>query len=104
MEESQEVFDEASFADQHFSQEQSYYDSLMETAQAMEYLMASSFDLKKERIITLQKGTTPIEIATIEYGGLGPNDENLDLFLESNDLHGEDILFLMAGRTVKIYA
>lgn len=104
MEESQEVFDETSFADQHFSQEQSYYDSLMETAQAMEYLMASSFDLKKERIITLQKGTTPIEIATIEYGGLGPNDENLDLFLESNDLHGEDILFLMAGRTVKIYA
>ena len=38
-----------------------------------------------------------------EYGELGDNDINYDLFISSNNLKGNDILLLEAGREVVVY-
>jgi hypothetical protein len=38
------------------------------------------------------------------YDGPGEDDQNIDLFIESNDLHGDDILRIPAGREVVFYA
>jgi hypothetical protein len=39
-----------------------------------------------------------------EYGSLGDADANYDLFVRSNNLSGNDILLIPAGREVVIYA
>jgi hypothetical protein len=60
-------------------------------------------NLAIERRFTLDRPRAPIEIAITEYGGLGANDFNLDLFIYSNDLHGKDIMLLARGREVVVY-
>lgn len=88
---------------QYFSQSNSFSDASIITAQAISFLLVASFDLKIEKRFTLDRPRTPIFITIDEYGTLGPNDENLDLFLESNELSGNDILTLPAGREVVVY-
>jgi hypothetical protein len=68
-----------------------------------QYLLSVVPSLKVERTLILQRPMTPIEIVLQEYGGLGPNDELLDTFIETNNLKGDDILMLDRGRTVKVY-
>jgi len=89
---------------QYFSQSQSFVDAALATASAIEFLLTSSFDLKVEKRFVLSEPRAPIEITITEYGSLGENDENFDLFISSNRLKAEDILLLPAGREVVIYA
>jgi hypothetical protein len=89
--------------EQYFAQSQSYSDAALVTFKAIRYLQQLAFDLKIERRIVLDRPRTPIEIAVNEYKGFGTNDSNLDLFIESNSLSGDDILLLPAGREVVIY-
>lgn len=104
LDESQALFEDKGIEDQHFSQEQSHYDTMLVTSQALEFLLRSSFDLKIERRFTLDRPRAPVEIAITEYGGPGELDANIDLFINSNKLKGDDILFLPALREVLIYA
>jgi hypothetical protein len=104
LDESQVLFEDKRLVDQHFSQESSYFDSALVTAGAIEFLLASMCSLKVERRITLDRPRCPVEIAITEYGGPGEDDENIDMFIESNKLHGSDILLLPALREVLIYA
>jgi prophage DNA circulation protein len=104
LEESQVIFNTAPIENQHISQQDSHYQAALITAQAIEFLYTSSFDLKKERRFTTDRVRAPVEIAIVEYGGPGENDENIDLFIESNKLKGNEILMLPAGREVLIYA
>lgn len=88
---------------QYFSQSDSFSDVSIITAQAVSYLLIASFDLRIEKRFTLERPTNPASITIDEYGTLGPNDDNLALFLESNELSGDDILILPAGREVVVY-
>ena len=88
---------------QYISNQQSLTDATGLIGEATRYLLISSFDLKVERRFTLEKPRAPIEITITEYGDLGENDENLDLFIESNQLTGKDILLLPAGKEVVVY-
>ncbi|MDR1287991.1 MAG: hypothetical protein LBK08_10315 [Treponema sp.] len=69
------------------------------------YLISILFDLRVERTIVLDRPRAPLEIAITEYGASSGNaDERYEYFLRTNNLHGNDILLLEAGREVKIYA
>lgn len=99
----QQTFAVNTIDQQFFSQSESYADAAQIVAYAIQYLLVSAFDLKIEKRFKLNRPRTPIEIAITEYGDLGDNDANLDLFIESNGLKGNDILLLPAGREVVVY-
>lgn len=88
---------------QYFSQSESFADGALITAQGLQYLQQASFDLAVERKFILDTPRAPIEIAITEYGELGVNDSNFDLFIASNQLEGNDIILLPAGREVVVY-
>lgn len=88
---------------QYFSQSVSYSDALTITSQAVGFLLLSAFELAIEKIITLQTPKAPIIVTIEEYGSLGIDDVNLNLFLESNNLKGNENLILQAGRQVVVY-
>jgi len=88
---------------QYFSQRQTYTQAARLIALVIRFLLLSSFDLAVERRVTLARPRSPVEITVAEYGTLGENDVYLDIFLLSNDLHGDEIYLLPAGREVVIY-
>lgn len=88
---------------QYFSQSQSYTDILLMKAAAFRLLILSIFDLAIEKRFTLKKQRSPLEITVTEYGTLGEDDINYNIFLVSNNLKGNDILILPAGREVVVY-
>lgn len=69
----------------------------------MAYLLRSVFDLSVEKRFKLEKRRAPIEITISEYGSLGDDDSNFQLFIDSNGLKGNDILILPEGREVVVY-
>lgn len=88
---------------EYFSQSESYSDSINMLANAVRYLIISSFDLKIEKRVTLDRPKTPAFITIEQYGALGENDQTYDFFLTSNALKANDILLLPPGREVLIY-
>lgn len=91
-------------ADQQFlSQSESYALLSALISQAADETIKSSFDLRIEKRFTLEKDRAPIEITITEYGELGENDSNLDLFNDSNFLQGDQLILLPAGKEVVVY-
>jgi prophage DNA circulation protein len=88
---------------QYFSQSQSYNDTWSLNALANRALLKTTFDLAIEKRFTLERNRSPLEITVTEYGDLGENDSNYDLFIESNRLKNNDILYIPAGREVVVY-
>ena len=88
---------------QYFSQSTSFVESAQITASATRYLLEAAFNLAIEKRFTLDRERAPIEVAITEYGELGDEDSNFDLFIASNQLKGNDILLLPAGREVVVY-
>jgi len=103
LDEAQKTYENNLLENQYFSQSSSYSDLVKLIGLGIEYLLRASFDLKVEKVITLKKPRTPIDITISEYGELGDNDSNLDFFIESNKLKNLDILLLEAGREVVVY-
>ena len=103
LDETQELFKDEIIDGQYFSQSESYSDALLMISQTIAYLLRSAFDLSIEKRFVLEKMRAPIEITISEYGDLGENDINFDLFIESNGLKGNDILILPEGREVLVY-
>ena len=99
----QELFGENPIDAQYFSQSQSFTDLSLLVAQAIAFFLTASYDLKVEKRFTLDIPKAPIMITIEEYGELGENDSNFDLFLASNKLKGNDIRILPAGREVVVY-
>lgn len=89
--------------EQYFSQSQTFNDATNLVYQSIDYLLKASLDLAIEKRFTLKHPRSPMEIAFTEYGTLGPNQENLDLFIDSNKLTGDEILLLPAGKEVLVY-
>jgi prophage DNA circulation protein len=99
----QELFNSLSIDNQYFSQSESFGESTKITATALAFLIKNIFDLAIEKRFVLEKRRAPIEITITEYGDLGEDDINLDLFISSNKLKSNDILLLPAGREVVVY-
>jgi prophage DNA circulation protein len=103
LEDKQKDFESEDVDKQYFSQLQSYTIAAKMTASAAQLLLTTSFDLKVERRFRLDRPRSAIDIAAVEYDGLGEADSNLDLFIRSNNLSGDEIYMLPAGTEVVIY-
>jgi len=103
LDDTQELFQNNDIEFQYFSQTQAYSDLTILIGQALKYLLLALFDLKIEKRFTIERDRAPIEITITEYGDLGENDINFDLFISSNELKGNDILLLKAGTEVVVY-
>lgn len=105
------LFTDTPIEDQYVAQSLSLKDQQNVNKKAVEYLISTALDLKKEYKFTTKVPRTPIEIAWDELGG--PSyvtedsgqiiDQNYDNFLEWNDLHGADIEWLSAETEVRIF-
>jgi prophage DNA circulation protein len=100
----QTAFADQPIQDQFFSQSSAFTDAMKITATAMRFLLVNAFDLKIEKRFTLDRPRAVAEIVYAEYGTLGENDENYDLFIAANQLKALDILWLPEGREVVVYA
>jgi hypothetical protein len=99
----QTVFNSNRIDRQYFSQLQSYASAAKLITAAVKYLLLVSFDLRIEKRFTLKTRRATIEIVITEQGSLGENDENLDAFIEANNLEGNEIIALPPGKEVVIY-
>lgn len=91
----------------YFSQSESYADSLLMASKSTGFLLVSIFGLPSERRIILKEDTAIPQIAHDEYGNVGNEDSEtfyIDKLIESNELCGDDLYLLDAGREVLIYA
>jgi hypothetical protein len=103
LDEIQEKFSDGTIDKQFFCQTENYQQVYNIFADCIRYLLSLFFSLQSERRFTLKIDRSPIEITVSEYGSLGDNDENYNIFLKSNQLSGDEILLLPAGREVVIY-
>jgi len=69
-------------------------------AQAVRFLLETSFSLAPERIYTLDRDRSLLDIASELYGAV---DSRLDLLIESNNLSGSQILELKRGTRLRFY-
>ena len=99
----QEIYSDELLSRSYFSQSETYPDAAQMVGLTVAYLIKSAFDLAVEKRIILTERENPVMIAMREYGGPGENDENIDLFLESNELTGNEILILPVGKEVVVY-
>ncbi|KPK95636.1 hypothetical protein AMJ80_04490 [bacterium SM23_31] len=103
VEEIQDNFSGLRIDQQYYSNTQTYTTLINLYTLCFRFLIQQFFDLKVEKKIILKNSRSPLEITVTEYGSLGLNDENYDLFLESNELTGNEILLLPIGKEVVIY-
>jgi len=89
---------------QYYSQLATYTTLVNLYTLVFQYLLSQFYNLRAEKRFTLKRARSPIEITVAEYGSLGDADANYDLFVRSNNLSGNDILLVPAGREVVIYA
>ncbi len=64
------------------------------------FLVEISFSLKQERRIILDRARTIIDLTAELYGSI---DDQLDFFIDTNDLSGSEILELPRGREIVFY-
>ena len=103
LDDTQEFFGEEKIESQFFSQSQSYVDSAEITAQSIKFLLISAYDLNIERRFILKLAKSAIRVCIEEYGDIGLEDEIFQLFVESNNLQANEILFLQPGREIVVY-
>jgi prophage DNA circulation protein len=99
----QELYSDNLLSRSYFSQSQSFADSARLSGLTVGFLIKSAFDLAVEKRIILTEWSSPSMIALREYGGPGLNDENIDLFYDSNELTDQETYLLPAGREVVVY-
>lgn len=79
----------------------SAYQQLLEAvALTAGFLVEISFSLKQERRIVLDRNRTMIDLVAELYGSI---DDQLDFFINSNDLSGTEILEIPRGREIVYY-
>lgn len=100
---SQVLFEGSSIDTQYFSQSQSYSVAARLSALTVAYLLRAGFDLKVEKRFVLVQSRNPVMVTIEEYGSLGDADINLDLFLDSNKIQGDEHLLMPAGRELVVY-
>ena len=88
---------------QYFSQSKTFTEIQGLFGLVIQFLLTQFFNLNAEKRFTIKTDRSPLEITVTEYGTLGDNEENYQLFIDSNNLTGDDILLLPAGREVVVY-
>ncbi len=90
---------------QYFSNGISFPDLVRLVGLVQAYLLRLIFDLKVAKRFILASPRAPIEITITEYGTEYNPDgtSNLDLFIASNALHGQNIILIPAGTEVVVY-
>jgi len=79
----------------------SAYQQLLEAvALTAGFLVEISFSLKQERRIVLNRNRTIVDLVAELYGSI---DDQLDFFINSNDLSGDEIKELPKGREIVYY-
>lgn len=86
---------------QYFSQSQSFVETSLLVAQAVAFVLQSSYDLPVEKIISIRKWRSPVEVVITETGDA--SDAALDAFLEANHLKGDELICLPPGKQVVVY-
>jgi len=77
------------------------YQALQKTvALSASFLVGLSFSLKQEKTVTLTRSRTVVDLVAELYG---TTDEQLDFFINSNDLTGSEILEIPRGREIVYY-
>jgi len=104
MENDQELFANARIDQKYIAQETTRGQADELNAASLKYLLINFFDAKIEKRFVLDRPRSPWEITVSEYGSLGEDDENYQLFIDSNKLKGNKILILPSGEEVVIYA
>jgi hypothetical protein len=72
------------------------------TAETSKNLVRLSFSLKKEKITFAENDTNIISLCFDIYGST--SNEQLDFFIQTNNLTGEELLQIPKGREIKSYA
>lgn len=103
VEEIQENFSDLRIERQYYSNTATYTTLINLYTLCFQLLVSQFYNLSVEKRITLKNPRSPIEITVTEYGSLGLNDVNYDLFLNSNELTADEILLLPTGKEVVIY-
>lgn len=88
---------------QYFSQTKNYTSLINTYTLALQYLTSQFYNLHAEKRFTVKNPASPLALTVQEYGSLGENDENYDLFIASNQLSGNEIELLPAGKEVVVY-
>jgi hypothetical protein len=104
MDADQELTKDETIDEQYFSQSQSFATALNLTGLGLQYLLENFFNLKIEKVFILSVPSTPIKLTIENYGGMGENDSNHDLLIDSNGLKGDRIIWLPVGTEIVIYA
>lgn len=99
----QDLFKDNNIETQYYSQSTSFSDIYTLTYQAIAFSVRSTFDLPTEKRFTVQNPISPIALCIKEYGTLGENDSNFDLFIESNKLKNTELTLLPVGREIVTY-
>jgi prophage DNA circulation protein len=99
----QETFQNNFIDKQYFSQSLSYTIASQLIGKTVAYLLRKLFDLKIEKTFILKRQRNPVMVTIEEYGGLGENDSNLDLFIDSNKLEDNELLIMPKGKELKVY-
>lgn len=100
---SQSLFEAQPIDRQYFSQSQSYQVSARLNALTVAYLLRSAFDLKTEKRFILDRARNPVMVALEEYGSAGENDINIEFFVDSNKIQGDEHLMMKKGRELVVY-
>lgn len=103
IEEIQDNFSGLRIDKQYYSSTHTYTSLINVYTLCFQYLISQFYNLKIEKRITLKKARSPLEITVTEYGSLGKDDENYDLFLNSNELTADEIFLLPQKKEVVIY-
>lgn len=78
---------------------ESYQKLLSAVGYATGYLVQLSFSLKQEYSVVLQSDRSIVDLCSELYGGI----DELDFFVSSNDLSGDEILEIPRGREIVYY-
>jgi hypothetical protein len=96
----QENFENVNIDKQYFGNSQVYTSLVNTYTLTMQYLLSQFFNLATEKRFIIKNRRSPLEVCVTEYGSI----DYYDLFIESNELSGDEILLLNPGREVVIYA
>ncbi len=96
----QENFENVNIDKQYFGNSQAYTSLVNTYTLTMQYLLSQFFNLATEKRFIIKNRRSPLEVCVTEYGSI----DYYDLFIESNELSGDEILLLNPGREVVIYA
>jgi hypothetical protein len=83
------------------SQVSTFTPGLLLTGLGVRYLLDAFYDLRIEKVFYLSVPSTPIRLAIENYGNA---EQGLDTIIDTNELTGDELIWLPAGKRIVVYA